>query len=66
MPTESEALAVANAPNKARHLILGCSNLTIAVDHKSLLKTFGDRSLDETNNPRVCTLKEKPYDIALG
>ena len=58
-PIEGEALAVADALNKARHFVLGCRNLTIAVDHKPLLKIFGDRSLDEISNPRLRNLKEK-------
>ncbi len=43
-PVEGEALAVADALDKARHFVLGCSNLIIAVDHKPLLKLFGDRT----------------------
>ena len=45
-PIEGEALAVADALDKARHFVLGCRDLTIAVDHRPLLKIFGDRSLD--------------------
>ena len=48
-PVEGEALAVADALDKARFFVLGCSNLIIAVDHKPLLKVFGDRSLEEIN-----------------
>ena len=58
-PVEGEALAVADAPNKARYFVLGCENLTLAVDHKPLLKIFGDRSLDEISNTRLRNLKEK-------
>ena len=36
--------------------MLGCKDLTIAVDHRPLLKIFGDRSLDHISNTR---LKEK-------
>ena len=62
-PIEGEALAVADALDKARHFVLGCSNLTIAVDHKPLLKIFGDRSLHHIYNARLKNLKEKtlPY-----
>ena len=56
---EGEALAVADALNKARYFVLGCKNLTLAVDHKPLLKIFGDRSLDEISNTRLRNLKEK-------
>ena len=54
-----EALAVADVLDKARHFVLGCSNLTIAVDHRPLIKIFGDRSLDEICNARLRNLKEK-------
>ena len=62
-PIEGEALAVAVALDKARHFVLGCSDLTIATDHKPLLKIFGDRSLDQIGNTRLRNLKEKtlPY-----
>ena len=58
-PIEGEALAVVHALQSARHFVLGCSNLLIAVDHKPLLKVFGDRSLEDINNPRLLNLKEK-------
>ena len=32
-PIKGEALAVADALDKARHFVLGCKNLTVAVDH---------------------------------
>jgi hypothetical protein len=58
-PVEGEALAVVDALDKARHFTLGCTNLVIAVDHKPLLKVFGDRSLNDIPNPRLRNLKEK-------
>ena len=58
-PVEGEALAVADALDKARFFVLGCTNLIIAVDHKPLLKIFGERSLDEISNARLRNLKEK-------
>ena len=58
-PVEGEALAVADALNKARYFVLGCENLTLAVDHKPQLKIFGKRSLDEISNTRLRNLKEK-------
>ena len=58
-PIEGEALAVADALRKARHFVLGCSDLIVAVDHKPLLKVLGDRSLENINNPRLLNLKEK-------
>ena len=61
-PVEGEALAVTYALEKAKFFVLGCNNLTIAVDHKPLLGIFNDRSLDMPNR-RLCNLKEKtlPY-----
>ena len=41
------------------HFVLGCKNVTIAVDHQPLLKIFGDRSLDNISNTRLRNLKEK-------
>ena len=58
-PIEGEALAVVDALEKAKHFVLGCQNLIIAVDHKPLEKIFGDRSLDGIPNPRLRNLKEK-------
>ena len=37
----------------------GCKDLIIAVDHKPLLKLFGDRSLDAICNSQLRNLKEK-------
>ena len=58
-PVEGEALAVAEALDKARHFVLGCSDLIVAVDHKPLLKLFSDRCLEDIANPRLRNLKER-------
>ena len=58
-PVEGEALAVADALEKARFFVLGCSDLTVVVDHKPLLKIPGDRSLADLPNARLRNLKEK-------
>lgn len=58
-PVEGEALAVADALEKARYFVLGCDKLIIAVDHKPLVKLFGDRSLEDIPNSRLRNLKEK-------
>ena len=58
-PIEGEALAVADAMDKARHFILGCKNLIIAVDHKPLLGLFTNRSLNDIPNNRLRNLKER-------
>ncbi len=53
---ESEALAVAEALEKCRHFILRCSELYVAVDHKPLVKIFGDRALADITNSRLRNL----------
>ena len=58
-PVEGEALAVVHALDKARYFVLGCSHLTVAVDHKPLIKLFGDRSLEDIPNPRLRNQNEK-------
>ena len=58
-PIEGEALAVADALDKTHHFVLGCHNLIVAIDHKSLLKVFGDRALEDIPNTRLRNLKEK-------
>ena len=58
-PVEGEALAVVYALDKARYFVLGCTDLIIAVDHKPLLKLFGDRALEDIPNSRLRNLKEK-------
>ena len=57
-PIEGEALAVVYALDKARFFVLGCPNLTVAVDHKPLLGVFTKGSLDMPNG-RLRDLKEK-------
>ncbi len=54
---EGEALAVTNALDKAHYFVLGCSDLVIAVDHKPLLKLFGNRSLDDIPNASLANDK---------
>ena len=58
-PIEGEALAVAWALRKARLFLLGCNHFTILVDHKPLIKIFGDKTLHEISNPRLLNFKEK-------
>ena len=61
---EGEALAIAWCPQKARLFLLGCPTLTIATDHKSLVKNFGDKELKDITNPRILRLKEKTLMFA--
>ena len=60
---EGEALAVAYGLHQCRYFILGCKDLTVAVDHKPLLNVLNDRSLSDIQNKRLQNLKEKtlPY-----
>lgn len=58
-PVEGEALANADALEKARFFVLGCKDLVIAVDHKHLFKIFGDRAMENIPNARLRNLKEK-------
>lgn len=58
-PVEGEALAVVKALRKTRYFILGCNELVVVTDHKPLLKVFGNRRLEEIDNPRLLSLKEK-------
>ncbi len=50
---------MADGLDKARYFVLGCEDLIVAVDHKPLLKIFGDRSLEDISNSRLRNLKEK-------
>ena len=56
---EGEALAVAWALEQTRFFTMGCNDLVVVVDHKPLTKLFGDRRLDEIENPRLFRLKRR-------
>ena len=58
-PIEGEALAVAWALDQTKFFTLGCVDLLVVVDHKPLVKIFGDRLLDEIDNPRMFRLKQR-------
>ena len=58
-PVEGELLAVVEGLNKAKHFIIGCDKLIVAVDHKPLLGLLNDKSLADIDNPRLVMLKEK-------
>ena len=58
-PIEGEALAVAWALDQTKFFTLGCPDLTVVVDHRPLVKIFSDRLLDEIDNPRLFSLKQK-------
>ena len=62
-PVEGEALSAAVGLKKFKHFIMGCKNLSLVVDHKPLLKLFGDKRMEDIENMRLLRLKEKtlPY-----
>ena len=47
------------ALHKARHFVLGCPHLIVAVDHLPLLSLLNDKTLADIHNPRLLALKEK-------
>ena len=55
-PTEGELLAVADSLHKARHFVIGCKNLIIAVDYLPLLGLLNSKSLADIPNPRILAL----------
>ena len=58
-PLEDEALAVVYALYQTRYYIQGCTDLTVATDHKPLIGLLNDRSLTEVDNRRLLNLKAK-------
>lgn len=64
-PIEGECLAVVKALHKptVRYFIIGCDDLIICTDHKPLVKLLGNRKLEDIDNPRLLSMKEKtlPY-----
>ena len=65
-PIEGEALAVVWAIKKARLFPLGCKYFIVLLDHKRLIKIFGDKTLHEISNPpRLLNFKEKRLQYSL-
>ena len=56
---EGEALAVAWGLEQTKYFTQGCPNLSVATDHKPLVKIFSDRTLDEIRNTRLFRLKQR-------
>ena len=52
---------------KCRMFILGARDLTVATDHKPLVKVLGDGNLDSIKNPRLFSIKERTlhYDYQI-
>ena len=56
---EGEALAVKWALEDTRFFTWGCNDLHIQTDHRPLVKLLGNRALDEIDNNRLLSFKEK-------
>ena len=67
-PVEGEGLAVAWGLEQTTYFTQGCDNLVVVIDHKLLVKIFGDRTLDEISTTRLLRLKQRTlmwrFDIA--
>ena len=44
---------------QTKYFTQGCDNLVVVTDHKTLVKIFGDRTLDEITNTRLFRLKQR-------
>ena len=62
-PLEGECLAAAWALEKTKYFTLRAPALYLAVDHKPLLKILGNKGLQDIENPRLQSLKEKNPQI---
>ena len=58
-PIEGEATAVARGLQDTKYCTMGCKQLYVSTDHKSLVCVLGDQSLVGVENPRLATIKEK-------
>jgi hypothetical protein len=58
-PIEGEVTAVARGLHDTKYYTMGCKQLYVATDHKSLLCVLGDQSLADVENPRLARIKEK-------
>ena len=52
-------MAVAWGLEETKYFPQGCDNLVVVTDHKSLVKIFGDRTLDVITNTRLFRLKQR-------
>ena len=60
-PTEGEALAVAWALEDSKFFTIGCRDLHIQTDHQPLVRLLGDKELDEIDNRRLVSFKERTF-----
>ena len=58
-PIEGEAAAAVNGLEKTSMFTLGLPNLLLALDHKPLIKIFGNATLHGISNPRLFNFKQK-------
>ena len=58
-PIEGEAVAIAWGLEQCKYFTLGCKNLLVVTDHKPLVKIFGDRTLDESQNTKIFRIKQR-------
>ncbi len=65
-PIEGEGLAVAWALQNARIYLAGCRNFTILVDHAPLVGIFNRKGLDEIENPRLRSYKERSLPFSFN
>ena len=65
-PIEGEALAVTWALKKARMFLLGCKHFHVIVDHLPLVKIFGNKQLNDIDNPRLFSFKEKTLNYSFS
>ena len=60
-PTEGEALVVAWALEDSKFFTIGCRDLHIQTDHRLLVRLLGDKELDEIDNRRLVSFKERTF-----
>ena len=65
-PIEGEALAITWGLEQTKYFTMGCDKLTVATDHKPLVKIYGDRTLDEIQNTRLFRLKQRALPWYFG
>jgi hypothetical protein len=50
---------VARGLNDTKYYTMGCKQLYVATDHKSLVQVLGDRSLADVEKPGLARIKER-------
>ena len=57
--SEGELLAIVFGMEQCKMFLLGCPAFYVATDHLPLIPILGDKALDQIQNPRLRSLKEK-------